>query len=320
MKGLKKMLKVIGIVILVIIILFVVLLVKNYIDSRKPYIKDNYYEAFKSNSILEKKYAGFGSFEVSNVDYKSNNKSIDKIRVWYPIELENNNKIYPTIVVVNASNTKALNYEPFFKRLASWGFVVVGNEDGGAGTGETTSLTLDYILGLDSNSIFYGKIDKENIGIIGYSQGGAGALRALTMYENGKNYKAIFTGSATYPYLAKNMGWEYDISKVNIPYFMTSGTGSSDDSGVTDIETEFGGVSPLKAQVQNYDTIPNNVLKIRARAVGAEHGDMLTRTDAYMTAWMLYNLQNDEEAGKVFTGENAEILSNSNWQDIEKNF
>ena len=29
--------------------------------------------------------------------------------------------------------------------------------------------------------------------------------------------------------------------------------------------------------------------------------------------------QNDEEAGKVFIGDEAEILTNNNWQDIEKN-
>ncbi len=46
---------------------------------------------------------------------------------------------------------------------------------------------------------------------------------------------------------------------------------------------------------------------------------MLTRTDGYMTAWMLYQLQNDEESEKSFIGDNAEILSNANWQDIEKN-
>ncbi len=39
-----------------------------------------------------------------------------------------------------------------------------------------------------------------------------------------------------------------------------------------------------------------------------------------MTAWFLYWLQNDNEAKNVFFGDNAEILSNSNWQDVEKNF
>jgi hypothetical protein len=34
---------------------------------------------------------------------------------------------------------------------------------------------------------------------------------------------------------------------------------------------------------------------------------------------MLYQLTGDEEAGSVFFGENAEILHNANWQDVEKN-
>jgi hypothetical protein len=52
----------------------------------------------------------------------------------------------------------------------------------------------------------------------------------------------IFTGSAAYPFLAHNMGWDYDVGKVTIPYFVTSGTGETDD-----------------------------VEKVRARATGAEH-------------------------------------------------
>lgn len=46
---------------------------------------------------------------------------------------------------------------------------------------------------------------------------------------------------------------------------------------------------------------------------------MLERSDGYMTAWMLYQLYGDEEAKKAFVGEQAEILTNTNWQDIEKN-
>ena len=67
------------------------------------------------------------------------------------------------------------------------------------------------------------------------------------------------------------------------------------------------------------NTMPDNVFKLRARVAGAEHVEMQMKTDGYMTAWMLYQLQGDEEAGKAIISEDAEILSNSNWQDIEKN-
>lgn len=314
----KKVLKIIGIILLVLIIIIVVLAIKGYIESQQPVYKDDYYKDFKSDLELEMKYSQLGNYKVSYEEHKSDNKTIKKVRIWYPKDLENNGEKYPMIVVVNASGVPAFRYEPFFKKLASWGFIVVGNEDGQTGTGETTSITLDYMLNIPSDSKLYNKIDLENIGIIGYSQGGAGAIRAVTEFENGKYYKVIFTGSAAYSFLANNMGWNYDVSKVNIPYFMTASTGTSDDSG-KDANKEFGGVAPLSSLKESYNKITGDVFKIRARVKDAEHEDMLTRTDGYMTAWMLYHLQNNDEAGKIFVGEDAEILDNNNWQDVEKN-
>ncbi len=295
-----------------------------YIKSQFPSGKDTeitegYYQKFRSDAELEMKYSQPGGYEVSYTEMLSENGSIGRIRFWYPSELEKNDNQYPMIMVVNASGTPAASYEPFFKRLASWGFIVVGNEDPQTGTGETASITLDRVMSLEADHILYGRIDLENMGIIGYSQGGAGALAAVSEYENGKRYKAIFTGSAAYRFMAGNFGWHYDVTKIHIPYFMTAGTGKSDDKGVTDPTKEYGGVSPLSALIENYERVPDNVPKIRARATGAEHEEMLMRTDGYMTAWMLYQLQGDEEAGRAFLGEDAEILHNSNWQDIEKN-
>ena len=170
----------------------------------------------------------------------------------------------------------------------------------------------------NSDSLFYEKIDVQNIGIAGYSQGGAGALRAVTEYENSGLYKTIFTGSAAHSYLAQMWGG-YDASKVSIPWFMTAAAGNSDDTGASDVAKEWLGVAPLSSLVENYNAMPDNVCKLRARVAGAEHEEMQMKTDGYMTAWMLYQLRGDEDAGKALIGENAEILNNANWQDIEKN-
>ncbi len=318
----KKFMKVI--LIIFGIVLVIVIAVFCFIKSMLPGgdgnndIVEGYYRNFKSDAPLEMKYSQPGLYKTSCTEFASDNESVGKIRIWYPKELETGEKAWPMIMVVNASGTPAASYEPFFPRLASWGFIVVGNEDGQTGSGETASVTLDFVLNIPADSVLYGKIDYENMGIIGYSQGGAGAICALTKYENGSRYKTIFTGSAAYPTLAKNLGWEYDTSKVTVPYFMCAGTGKSDDSGV-DPEKGFGGVSPLSALIYNYSKVSDNVTKIRGRAVGAEHEQMLARSDGYMTAWMLWQLCGDEEAAAVFIGENAEILHNSNWQDVEKN-
>ena len=55
------------------------------------------------------------------------------------------------------------------------------------------------------------------------------------------------------------------------------------------------------------------------RRNNADHGDMLYFVDGYMTAWFMWQLQNDEEAAKAFVGDNAEILNNTLYQDIDKN-
>ena len=318
----KRVLKIV--LILAVILLVLGIAAFQYIKSMMPNgdgnndIVEGYYLNFKSDAPLEMKYSQLGPYETSYIEFASDNESIGKIRVWYPAKLKSDSKTWPMILVVNASGTPAASYEPFFPRLASWGFIVVGNEDGQTGNGETASLTLDFMLNVPADSVLSGKIDYDSIGVIGYSQGGAGAICAVTNYENGARYKAMFTGSAAYPTLAKNMGWEYDVSKVAIPYFMAAGTGKSDDSG-NDPETSYGGVSPLSALTANYNSIADDVPKLRARAAGAEHEQMLMRSDGYMTAWMLYQLTGDAEAGSVFLGEKAEILHNANWQDVEKN-
>ena len=160
------------------IFFFISLMIYNLVQSNKPILSDSYYEDFQSLYKLELKYSKRGSYKTSKIEYDSDNKNIEKIYACFPSELQNNNRKYPMIVVVNPSNTKAQTYMVFFDKLASWGFIVIGNDDPQTGNGKTTSITLDYIINKDG--ILKGKIDTEKIGIIGYSQGGAGAINAIT--------------------------------------------------------------------------------------------------------------------------------------------
>ena len=52
-----------------------------------------------------------------------------------------------------------------------------------------------------------------------------------------------------------------------------------------------------------------------ARRVDADHGDILSFADGYMTAWFKWQLQGDEEAARAFIGNDAEhSLSRSMYQ------
>ncbi|MEY8745704.1 alpha/beta hydrolase [Bacillales bacterium AN1005] len=318
MKKAGRLLKMLGKVLLILLGILVLVVVSMTLygkwKSTQPLLDEGYSDVYKTESPLEQKYIKMGTYDVSTIEYDSNDDEGVQTKVWYPTELTNTDHTYPLIVIANASDMSASRYEPFFKHLATWGFVVVGNEDRMSSSGKFNAESLDLMLELNSNAdnIFYGKIDINNIGIAGYSQGGVGAINAVTAQENGHYYKTIFTGSAANFELSKALGWNYDVSKITIPYFMTAGTLKNDtgeDNGI--------GVAPLSSLIKNYDLITNDVLKVGARAVNADHEDMLVHSDGYLTAWMMYHLQGDEEAGKAFLGKNAEILNNANWQDVQ---
>lgn len=317
---LRKVLKMLGAGLTVILLAIAAFIVYSIIQTHKslnmPRFADDYYNGFEAGGVLEEKYARKGNYTVKSIVAKSTSKSVKNIYMYYPEELETSEKQYPLIMIVNGSQTPAKTYLPFFERLATWGFVVVGNDDPQTGTGESTSITLDYVL---NESEIRGRIDRNNIGIAGYSQGGAGAINAVTKYPNSDLYKTLFTGSAAYPLLAASQGWGYNPEEISLNYFMTASTGTSDDTGVKDINNEFGGVSPLSSLISIYNAIPDSLVKVRGRCVGAEHEDMLERTDGYMTAWMLWQLKEDQEASDVFVGDHAEIIDNARWQDIQKN-
>lgn len=224
-------------------------------------------------------------------------------------------------MMANGTGVPASKYKAIFKHLASWGFIVVGNEDGSSFSGESSSKSLDFLLQMneDQNSIFYQRIDTENIGIAGHSQGGVGAINAVTNQENSYCYKAMWTASATHIALAQGLQWSYDVSKVSIPYMMVAGTKQMDaGDGIEGSSTV--GIAPLFSLQENFDAISDDVPLVMARRKNKDHGDMLRYADGYMTAWFMYWLQGDEEAGKAFFGENAEIQTNANWQDVTVNF
>ena len=146
----KKVFKVIGIlfglIVLAVAVFFVVQQIKTHKTLNDPRLPDNYYESVRTGGELEAKYLGKGNYATDHITVKSDNKSVKNIYIYYPAELKTSGKQYPLVMVVNGSQTPAKTYMPFFERLASWGFIVVGNDDPQPGTGETASITLDYVL------------------------------------------------------------------------------------------------------------------------------------------------------------------------------
>lgn len=320
MKTLGKIL-----LILLILLLLIIAAIFAFLNYLK-YRNEHYWKYAAPAGEIEKKYTAFGDSDVSFIEFKADEAAYGTYEIWYPAEMTESSHPYPLVVMANGTGVTASQYKEVFRHLASWGFIVIGNEDANSRTGASSAATLDFILALnqDNRSDFYGKIDAGHIGIAGHSQGGVGAINAVTAQENGRLYQAVFAASTTSSLLADErvLGaeWHYDISKITIPCFLVAGTGNGDAGTAADkTETEGQGICPLWSLLENYDAIPDTVDKVMAREIGKDHGDMLRYADGYMTAWFLYYLKGDAHAGEAFFGNNAEILTNPNWQDIQTN-
>lgn len=320
----KKMLKIIGIVLLIIIILIALAIVKILKVAKER--NDNYYKYSTTEGIIEKKYTAMGSLDVSSKEYNAENETIGKYVVYYPTEL---NKKYPVVLWANGTGSTSSTYTSFFKHLASWGFIVVGNDDQNTRSGASLNSGIDLLIkeNSDSNSIFNNKIDLKNIGIGGHSQGGPAVFNMATNQTHKDMIKAVYAVSATSSYHTKIYGgdWIYDISKVNVPTLMTAGTGAFDAGSATtkeqvndDSKGIAQGICPLWSLEENYSLLPDSIDKVFVRKTNTDHGNSYTEFDGYMTAWFMYYLQNNEEAGKAFTI-NGELSNNNLYQDVKTN-
>ena len=124
--------------------------------------------------------------------------------------------------------------------------------------------------------------------------------------EHKDKYKTAIALSPTHEETAHQFGWKYDLTKINIPTLMIAGTNG-------DFETQS--VIPIEKMIEMYNKIPSS--KVMLRRIGAEHGQMLYSADGYVTAWFMWQLQEDKEAGKAFIRDNPEIKNNELYQDIQ---
>lgn len=314
----KKVLIIVGVIVVGIVALLIMINEKS----------TNYFKYSETGGDLESKYTAMGKLEVSYKEYDAKDETIKKYAVWYPKDLDDSK--YPVVIFANGTGSTSDSYKAFLKHLSSWGFIAVGNDDPNTRTGDSLNKTIEFLIQENENkdSIFYHKIDLDNIGIGGHSQGGPAVFNMVTNQEHGNMIKALYAVSATSSYHTAiyGNGWEYDISKVNIPVFLTAGTGTWDAGSATSKEQVNDdkkgiaqGICPLWSLEENYGLLPESVNKVFARKKNVDHGDSHLQTDGYMTAWFMYWLKNDEEAKKVFFGDDAEILTNKNWQDVNKN-
>ena len=301
----KKVLKIIGIILLIIIVL-IILLIK--ILSKIPSVPDDYVKKVRTGGDIEAKYLAIGGYEVEHLESVTFS-SLEKFEVYYPKNIDEMGKV-PVVIFLNGTGTPATKYPALQKHLASWGFITIANEESNSFYGEGVELSIRYLQLVDvyesndDESPLKGHIDFDNIGVTGHSQGGIGVINGITIHPHSDMIKAAVLLSSTETDMAKAFLWDSDSSLIKANSLMISSTGATDSN-----------ISPLDSMKKTYDNISNDVTKVLARRNDCDHGEMLYYADGYVTAWFMWQLQNDGEASKAFIGENPELLNNKLYQD-----
>ena len=296
--------KIIAIILMIAVVIFIVR--KGL--SKIPAVMDNYTDKVKTGGEIEKKYLKNGSY---NVSYHEDAllQDFKKFDIYYPTELQKEDRKWPVIVLCNGTGMPLSKYSAVARHYASWGFIVIGTEEEYSWNAFGAEMSIRYLERMNENkqvgdreSIFFKKVDLDNVGIVGHSQGGVGVINAATNTENADIYKTAVALSPTNAELAHTLFWDYDAEKVSIPIMLISAAGDGDKVVVTDEQLN-----------EIYDEIPSDKVKVRRKDV--VHGQTLYSEDGYVTAWFMWQLQGDEDAAKAFTGDSPEIMSNDLYQD-----
>ncbi len=244
---------------------------------------------------VEQKYHENGPYQVTV-------HSIDDIHVFVPDTIHN--APLPTVVMLNGTGLKALHYRPVFEHLASWGFVVIGNDDSNAWNGRSALVSLDKAIFQNSivSSPLYQRIDLDRIGVVGHSQGAMGAINAATEDDR---FKVLYAASCPQKSLAKKLDWSYSMKTISIPTMLVAGTEWIDRH-----------ISPLDSLLHLAEELPDTTPMLLGRLKGIEHRFVLHDGDAYMTAWLRHFLANDADAAAALASDNPEILNNPRWQNV----
>lgn len=292
----------------------------------------HYYRYTDPVGRIETKFTAMGEFEVAGKEYDADDVQIKKYTVWYPKTLEDETRLWPVVLWANEGGCTAGKYTAFLKHLASWGFVVVGNDDKNTRTGNSLNAGIDLLISEDQNpdSIFCGRIDLDHIGIGGKTQGGCAVYNMATVQSHADMIKAVYAASVLSPSITENLGdgWAYDLSSLQAPIFITAGTApfGAGDVAAENTAPEGTGSSveaddkpdliPLWSREVDFDALPDDVDLVFGRRTGCDYSNSYLKWDGYMTAWFSYYLKGDEDAGKAFFGPSPELEENRRYQDI----
>ncbi|MBB6569420.1 hypothetical protein [Kribbella sandramycini] len=218
--------------------------------------------------------------------------------LYYPADLPTTAGARPVILWGNGTGATVEQYDEFLRQVASWGFVVAAANTGQSGSGKEILAGGKYLLAENTRtgSIFRGKIDPNNIGAAGHSQGGGGAIAA------GADPMVKVT-------IPVQPGPQGSAPALRGPSLFIAGQ--------LDYIVPSPYVRGRYAWAQDHPAV-------FAELKGSDHffpGETRTRLIGVGTAWFRYWLAGDQRAKSVFFGpkQSAELFNDAGWSAADRN-
>lgn len=260
-------------------------------DNEEKPSKNNSTKPSQTTETTTKKQNDTVKITVVKAEYKWN--SVKQI-VYYPDNIENSKKTYPIIVWANGTMCPPEMYDGLLKAIAEGGYIVIANDETMAADGTAQRASIDFILAENESesSVFYKKIDKNNIGAAGHSQGGRSAVNAAAA-DSRIDCVLSVAGS----------NYDYEAELLSTPTFFMAGTSDN-------IVNAAMWIKPA------YEVCKGPA--VYASLDGAIHTRCCTNPSdysGYAIEWFNAWLKNDTQALKTFRSGGALSMDND-WKDF----
>ncbi len=240
------------------------------------------------------KWANAGPFDSRVV----NNSGPDgQFTVFLPVPLAGNGKPNPIITWGNGSTTTPSSYRSLLSHYATHGFFVVASNNTNVGSGREMIAGMRWAIeeNARSGSDYFGKLDPNAVGSIGYSQGGIGAVIA-------GNEPEVKT---TVPIA----GGDESITNITHPIFLI---GNEDDTAAP--------IDVISPQFTSEETTGPFVFGVLLNTGHLETLGNGGRHRGYTTAWLAYHLLGQQDAYRVFYGDDkCTLCIDPAWETQRKN-
>ncbi|HWE66784.1 MAG TPA: hypothetical protein VG298_09080 [Acidimicrobiales bacterium] len=249
---------------------------------------------------VEAHFAQRGEFEVATTSV-SDDGGRATYEIFYPRPLGRDGGRHPMVTWGNGTAAQPRQYPGVLHQLASWGMVVVASTSKRTGKGHQMLEGVHHLLRehQDRGSVFFDQLDGARVGAVGHSQGAGGSVNATILSDG------LIT--TTVPICLPNERWvskgdEYDVAALGSSVLFLGG-------GRDRIIAGPGTLRDFYARAH----APAGVALLRGaghKRIQKSGGGYL----GYLTAWLRFQLFDDQLARQAFAVEDPEFLRNPAWQ------